>query len=465
MKKTVFLLFVLLLQFSFCAQVQIRGFAPQFIGKEFEAWEITDHLTQTKHSIQKANIDEKGYFSFSLPCTEISKIVIGNPSYNGFLYIQPKANYKIGFISENPQNDSYNLKEEIELTFYDLDSNDVNFKILGFQSWLDNYLADIYVLQDANHPEFIRNIANLKKTASQDFINDSSEYFRCFIKYSIGLTVDNLKYIGAPTLLDKYKVYLKDSPVAYKNDAYIEYFKTFYDQYIFQLEPSISKELFGFVAANDLYSCDTLLSNDLYLSNPELRSLVLLYILKQGCNGNFFPQSVLLNMLQKIALESKYPEQREIANHLVGSMTQVGIGNEFLEIKIPSSKGNYKVNPSLGKYLYIHAFHPSNTQCLSEIGALKKLQSKYGDKIEFVTFYVNGVDSNSTDQRNLNQITWEKIGLNQEDPLWAQMGITTYPYYILIDKEFVVLASPALSPTPNGKYETIEKTFYELTNP
>jgi len=32
----------------------------------------------------------------------------------------------------------------------------------------------------------------------------------------------------------------------------------------------------------------------------------------------------------------------------------------------------------------------------------------------------------------------------------------------LLDKDLVLTAAPALSPAPNGSYETIEKTFYEI---
>jgi hypothetical protein len=38
----------------------------------------------------------------------------------------------------------------------------------------------------------------------------------------------------------------------------------------------------------------------------------------------------------------------------------------------------------------------------------------------------------------------------------------TYPSYVLVDETGFIVAAPALSPMPNGQYETIDKTFYYI---
>ena len=40
--------------------------------------------------------------------------------------------------------------------------------------------------------------------------------------------------------------------------------------------------------------------------------------------------------------------------------------------------------------------------------------------------------------------------------------IESYPQYTLIDPTSHIVASPALKPTPNGQYETIDLTFFHL---
>jgi hypothetical protein len=465
MKKLCFLLFVLLKANCFDAQVKIIGIAPEFTGQTFSAWRIDDFLNNHKTLIQTYKVDSLGIFRFQLPCTQIEKIVIGNEDFNGFLYIQPKAKYNLEFLSDNPQNLSYNLKEEIEMTFFDLDSNDINFKILGFETWLDSYLGDIYIEKDVNSNDFIRKIALMKLSVNNDYQKDTSVYFKDFITYTMAMNVDNIRYVGSPSNTDKYRIYLENAPVRYTNDTYMTYFKSFYDQYIYQLDAATANQIFQLLAGNELEKCDELLGKQSLCSNAELRSMVLLFILKQAITDNFIPKSVIASNLKQFASRCTYPNQKSMAQNILGTMNQIQVGNEFLNLNLEISTGVFTLNKSLGKTLYVHAFNPSNTNCISELGALKKLQKNYGSKIEFVTFYVDKPDLTDTEKRNLNAITWKKIGLSLEDPLWTNMGIYTFPFYILVDKEYIVQASPALSPSPNGTYETIEKTFFELSKP
>lgn len=68
-------------------------------------------------------------------------------------------------------------------------------------------------------------------------------------------------------------------------------------------------------------------------------------------------------------------------------------------------------------------------------------------------------------ERSLRQITWPKIGLSASDPMWETLGIVKFPQYLLVDQSFTLVASPALEPTPNNAYETVEKSFYQLLRP
>jgi thiol-disulfide isomerase/thioredoxin len=465
MRKLCILLFTVLHVVSFQAQVKIIGIAPEFTGKTFSAWRIDDFLNNHKTLIQTYTVDTMGIFRFTLPLDKIEKVIIGTDAFNGFLYTQPNAKYNLEFLSDNPQNLSYNLKEEIELTFFDLDSNDINFKILGFESWLDSYLGEIYVEKDVHSTDFIRKIALMKLSVNSDYQKDTSTYFKDFITYTMAMNVDNLRYIGAPSNTDKYRIYLENVPVRYNNDTYMTYFKTFYDQFIYQLDAATTNQIFALLAGNELEKCDQLLSKQPYCSNTELRSMVLLFILKQAIADNFIPKSVIASNLKQFTARCPFNNQQLMAKNILGSMNQIQIGNEFLNLEINTPTGIFKLNKTIGKTLYIHAFNPSNTNCISELGALKKLQKTYGANIEFVTFYVDKPNLSETEKRNLNAITWKKVGLTIEDPLWTNMGIFTFPFYMLIDTEYIVQASPALSPSPNGTYETIEKTFFELGRP
>jgi len=181
-------------------------------------------------------------------------------------------------------------------------------------------------------------------------------------------------------------------------------------------------------------------------------------MLKQAMNGNFIPKSVVKANLKLQSEASPFEKHRAIATNLMHKFSGIELGVAFpFEMLKHTLAGN--------KPIYIHAYHPSNTRCIQEIGALRKLFGSYGSKIEFITVYVDKPLSNETEKKALSQISWKKIAVPQDDPFWSTLAISTFPYYLMVDQEGNLSQAPALTPTPNGKYETIEKTFFDLIKP
>lgn len=450
---------------SVSSQVRIIGHAPQFVNQRFFLWRYDDFISGKKTLVQDTSVNAQGIFKFQVNVDQIKKFVIGNDQLTAYLYVQPNAKYNVEFIADQAQHASYNLKEEVELTFYDLDSNDINYKILGFEAWIDNYMADIFVERDVNPGSYASKIALLKMMVAHDIKKDTSAYFANFMRYTVANDIDNQRFIGSPTKIDQYKQQLAGQPILYGCDYYMDYFKSFYDQFIYQIEPEIANQLFAAYASNNLISSDTILAQASFVENKELRSLVQLYLLKQGLNDNFLPRSVIISTLKKIGKKSPYQIHREIAINILSQLTLIHQGDPFPFNELIGSTGQIDFTSLQGKYIYIHAFNPANTLAIGELPALKKLKNAYGSKVEFVTLYVDGITDNASETRAMEQITWKKIGLPLDSHVWNNLGILTFPYYILLDRDSNVMATPALGPSPNGKYETIEKTFYDLSKP
>jgi len=233
MKLRYLLLFKLcILSTILAAQVSIIGLAPQFANQRFYLWKYEDFISDKLSLVQDTVVSDRGIFKFNTKVSQIQKMVLGNDQLTAYLYVQPNAKYTVEFIAENPQHNSYNLKEEVELTFFDLDSNDINYKILGFQAWIDNYMADIFVEREVNPGAYASKITFLKMLAAKDIKADTSTYFSNFMRYTIANDIDNQRYLGAPSNQEKYRQYLERSPIRYECDFYMDYFKSFYNQYM-----------------------------------------------------------------------------------------------------------------------------------------------------------------------------------------------------------------------------------------
>lgn len=455
--KNFLLIFLLQGIITTFGQVHIIGYAPQFIAKRFSIWKEEDFISKKRQIVQDTVVNEKGIFKFKLPPGPIEKYYVGMDDIYGYFFVQDGATYKIEFISDNPQNLSYNLKEEIELNFYDLDSNDINYKILGFEAWLDYSLSELH-FEENNEAQILRKISLVKLQIMKDAQKDSSAFFREYLRYSIGMNIDNMPYVGAPSPEDKFKFYFHDKPILYSNPYFFSYFESYYDQFISQLGTESANDYFKALVALDTKKQDIIIKSHPCTGDSALRSLIQLYILYQAMYSNFIPKSVIKANLKLQSENAVTSFHRQIAKNLIEKYTNLEIGDPF-----PFDQLN--ANPIENKFVYVHAYNPSNMQCIQELSALKKLKLTYGNKIEFLTLYVDKPVMNEAERKALDNITWKKIAIPGDDSIWNKLGITTFPYYLMLDKDMNLFISPALSPTPNGKYETIEKTFFDLTKP
>ena len=465
MIRNLLALFLFIICFNGTSQVVIRGMAYSYPNQKISVFHVDDLISNHETMVAESQIDARGYFIFPIEITEIQKYILRINSIYMWMYLQPNGLYTIEIPENDESNEEITYSKEIEITLIDLDSNDINYKILGFQAWMDRYISDIYYTKDSDHGNFIRKIRAFKDETELVYAKDTCTFFRDFLKYSIGQNIDNLQFLGAPSSNDKYDFYLNKQDILYLNDAYMDFFKSFYEKYLFQLNGSTTMNVYAAIASSDLTLTNALLKEDNYLKEDQLRELVLLNLLREEYYGSYLPKSGILNLLTQISLNTKYIEHQQIASNLLDIFNTVAVGYRFPELKLNDTKDSILLSSIKGKYIYFHAFDPKNINCLAEIGAIKKLYDKYGQQIEFITIYPK-IDEPYTkiEQRNLDALNWKKSSFKMSDPIWKKLQIISFPYYMLIDDTYHLVSSPALSPTPNGKYETIEKTLYNLVH-
>ena len=463
MVKKFLLIFLVSFQFAASTQVIIRGMAYSYSKQKISVYKIDDYISNHETLVKETEIDSNGYFIFSLESPQIQKYILRVKNAYAGLYMQNKARYTIEIPEEENAFSNLSTNNELELTFIDLDSTDINYKILGFEAWMDSYLSEIYYTKESDHGDFIRKIRTFKDEVENYYSKDTCSFFRDFLRYSIGQNVENLQFLGAPSTQDKFDFYFKDQAILYKNDSYMTYFDGFYKKYLFQLTGTTANDLYVSIARGDLYLTDSLLRKDRYLTNDRLRQLVLLNILKEEYFSSYLPKSGILSLLVQISSNSIVKEHNQIAANLLTQFNTASVGFRFPEIILKENNDTSLLSAIKGKYIYVHAFDPRNPSCIKEIGALKKLYDKYGKEIEFVTIYpIAEKPYTKIEQRNLDALNWKKSSYKLSDPIWKKLQIISFPYYLLIDDSYYLLSSPALSPIPNGNYQTIEKILYDI---
>jgi hypothetical protein len=455
------LLFSCFLWSHVTSQTLLRGIS-NWKTTEVRAYSVTDFMTETEVEIGRAKVDTNDIFEFKFLNKEIEKVILRGANFYAWLYIQPKATYFIELPEPTQYVSSMERDKEIEMLFFRLDSTDINYKILGFEAWMDESISEIYQLKDIHPEQFIAKVRSFKQETASVYNKFESPFFFNYVKYSVGLSVDNFNIIGGPSKLDKFEFYLNEDSIHYKNPKFIEYAELFYEKYLYQLDKETKTMVEAALRKGSLADLTDALKEDPYILSKQRAEFVTLLICKEAYYQGYLDRALIYELLTTMKKESTYSEHRLIANELLSLFQLMQIGMKAPDYTFTSSKHFYQYK---GKWVYLHVFDPSNERCIAEISALKKLQLKYGTSFQFITIYPSKELYTKSEQRNLDALTWDKFQLDQNHEIWKSLQLTSYPMYVLFDSNLVLHSSPALSPTPNGRYETIEKVFRTVERP
>lgn len=465
MKHLMNFLFLFILGFYASGQqnnfVKIKGYAPSYIGQTVQLNEIEDYFSMMESTIASATVQEDSTFSLIFKAEDTQKVLISIGNNTSSMYIQSGGNYTIYL----PEKDKYNpyrpSGNSVEITFYDLDSSDINYKILGFNRWMDNFLALNYSDALRNPIRFNQNMDSFKVAAEKYYIKDTGNYIHDYVRFSIANTIDNIQQSGNRNRFEKHDFYIKHQPVLYKNDAYMNYFKNFYKG----MMPTIPMEVNNRVYLGLLKSSPSLIMKALGLEytliNMRVREMVMIQLLSELYYSEEYPQTNILMVLDSVKNNALFSANKTIATNIISRLTEASSGGKAPRFVIKTmddvSKGlvDYK-----DKYLYIHFFDPSSEKNTIELPILRNLYAKYKNEVSFLTICKESdyLKNNKT----IDKLDWDVAIVPDNNSIFSNYKIATTPTYILIDPYSYIVQAPALGPQPNNLYETIDKVFFDI---
>lgn len=441
-------------------EITISGYAPAYIGKTIDVYRIEDYLTLNEELIASTIVNKDSTFNLNLNVTTTQKIILKSNKNKAYLYVQPNANYEVLF----PEKDKYDpfrpSGNTVELTFASLDSNDINYKILGFNRWTDDFIGNYYYSKNSKPIEFAKELDTFKLYAEKAYSKDTSTYFKTFVKFTFA-ALDEIQSIGTRNKYEKHDFYLKHSPVYYDNDAYMQYLTKFYENQM----PRFNTETASKVNLAIEKSSPTLLMKALggeyTLINLRIREIAMIKLLSEEYYKGEGYQRNILNILDSLSAHSMFKNDQIIAKNTIARLEELVPGSKSPEFSLTGINGQTKtINSYNGKHVYLHFFNPMSENCVNELQVLQKLNESYKNDVTFITIYPHNDSYSAENKKILDGINWEKFEVKENDPILKKFDVENFPYYVLIDQIGYVVAAPALGPQPNGQYETIEKTFY-----
>jgi hypothetical protein len=459
-KYNLFFFFSLFFFTSFGQKItEINGYAPAYIGKEIEVYQILDYMTYREERIASTTVKADSTFSLIFELDETRKLILKSGNNTASIFANPAGKYEV-FYPERNKYDTYNPSGNfVELSFFNLPKEDINYKILEFNRWNDEFVATYYTKHNADSKYFVARLDTFKMAVDKYYNFDTiDKYFMYHRRYMIA-KLDDLRFTGNRNQYEKFDFYLRSTPVYYQNEAYMEYINHFYEK----LLPRINSEINNLVYTGILKSSPSLISKALsreytLTKQYKLRELIMLKSLSESYHERDYPQTNILSILDSVSKFGLFEENRLIAQNIRFRLTELTQGAKAPDFFLSDGSNNITLSASGKKYQYLFFVDPTSIENQKQLNLLKPIYERYKDQISFLMVYKNKPEIDPLKLKN--EYPWTVIGTKESNSIFSNYNVVNYPSYILIDPFGYVVNAPALGPLPNGNKETIDKVFY-----
>jgi len=446
--------------------VTVSGHAPSYVGKKIEIYRIEDYLSNKQSLIASATVGADSLFSMSFSSEMIQKIIVKSNNNRGFLYIQPDAKYSIFFPDRNLYDPIKPSGNDVEVGFNSLDSTDINYKLLSFQRWVDYFMGRTFHLRnEKKNLEYVEAFDSFKSRVQKAYEKDTTEnsvFLKTYIKFNIA-SLENINNVAERNRYEKHDFFIKHHPVEYNNDMYMSYITNFYKK----LTPQLSNETNEAFYKGILHSSPSLIMNALgreyTLINRRVREIVMIQSLSEIFYSKDYPQTNVITVLDSIVDHSMFKENAIIAKNIRYRLTNLVPG-----LKAPSfvlSADDKETLTLIGlkeKHVYLHFFNPNSIENMKEIDLIQELNEKYSKYVKIISVYKTGEEIPEETLNRLSGMSWDIYPTSPSNSIWDKYQVETFPHYTFLDAAGYVVASPAAGPTPDGEYQTIDFSFFQL---
>ncbi len=443
--RKVLFLFALLFSALTMAQVQIEIKIPDYALQEVRVFEFEDYYTNKEKLIQLLSTDKDGVCMLNFKTSTVKKISIKTNQTRAFFYAEPDSMYHLQ-LGKPDTNAVQTLGLEIPVSIYfsNKQEHSLNHQIIYFEQLVSEFYAanNIYFAKPRILQKELLNFKN--EILKKEFPNPSA-FLKTYIDYSIA-TIEETIFMNDAY---QFKKYFSGS-IQYHHPIYMQYFATFYKQYLKQISLKTKGEKLTY-EINEMHSYEkamnTILKADTLLKNDTLRELILLtglrewYYLKDNNRNNI---SMLMNF---IALKGLSKENRTIAKNLLDDISILEVGKAAPELELNHSK--YKSLTDLkGNYVYINFWATWNVESLQELKYIQKLDQKYGNRVIFISIATGENLQEEKKHFSNNKYNW--ILLHDTDKrIRNEYQIKSIPHYVLLDTEGDIIKGNAPAPSNN----------------
>lgn len=492
------MLWCMLIVGSASATVVIEGSAPTYESSSIKFLRCNNYLTKSLEVFTETTVADDGTFRVEFEVDRIHEVWVEINNIRGILYVQPDGYYKIIFpeLAEDEVN-SMGKTTVTELYFEEMKDADINLLMWDFNDLYDLFFISYDTIlgqvrrgvnssyelwerepsEDKPKPEkdttlvknfdiqYVKAVVDTFSTyLTERYLDvDESDYFQQYVRYVVA-EIESSTFAGKNYLYNKY---INNNEVLYTNMGYMDFVRDFYEKYLFmEVVGRDGLELTDLINYGTTDSLTAFIARDTMTGSHQLQELIAV----QGLYELYYKDDLLLSqqrmleLLTDYATNSELESTRSIASSIISDLLELNPGYAAPDFELISSTGDtVSLSDFTGKWVYIGFWASWCKPCLPELQALAPLYKKYGKHVEFISISLNQsyADMVSTVEGDRG-LTWKFLHAGPDSKVARDYNVLSLPNYILVDPEGNISQAPAYTPTPDGRYITIDLTFHEI---
>jgi thiol-disulfide isomerase/thioredoxin len=432
--------------------VVIEGEASFAKNNTLRFYFYNDLSLQKRVLCAQTKVDNEGNFRVQIATDETTVLILACNTIYGQMYIEPEKQYQVKlFADENmlKRIDAEMLGASVEIRITSSDTNELNYKINRFDRYY-SYFFYLYSQYLFSHPpiHIYDSIVGLL-TERFPIQEDATDYYSVYTRYKIAY-IDLLYYHKDKSKL--YDKYLNSPYIYYNNTAYMDFFNSFFENYLYAGTRKITHQVLyqNINGERNYYKLLDEMGKDPVLLNEKIREMVFIKGLGElyGFEDEFNHYNILF-LLSQMNKESKFREHRLMANNLIDHLQTLKSGTKAPNFMLkdvynsPVSLDDFK-----GRYLYLHFFTSYCEDCIREMLILKSLQEQYKDSLQIVSVMLDFEQAGLYHFVNTyKEFTWKFLHFGGNFLFIEDYAAYSLPLGVLIDSQGRVVNYPAKSPS------------------
>jgi len=440
---------------------EMVGYAPRFVGQKVTLYTYQDYVTMTKIKLGEGVVSATdSLFHIPLNIKTTVKGIIHIDKTEAEIYLAPETTYDLYFLKAVGQPDGFQTKKT-EVVFFGLDTTDINYRIIQYNSWFDMYVSANS--DSINTNNFHTFLDTFKTNAAEAYKDIDDEFFLTYVRYNIA-EMDQAFNTKGEQRLNTFLNYIQPFPVYYENDQYMRFLKRFYSEDLNDYNPDTETAIFIALANSSPTQLMKALKQDLFLANPEVRELMMVEKLGKAFYNEPQFRPNILTILDSVSKFGVFRHSATVATNVLTYLTSIEPGFPAPMISLNNPGGDPVTwDKYRGKFVYFTFFETWNEKALAELKIITELRKKYNEDIAFLSVCTDPTREAFDKFKQENpELAWDIFYVGRDETLMQKYRVNVVPAYFLIDQDGFITMAPAPGPSPDGEYESIDKTFYYI---